>query len=235
VLRRALVIGDSAGIGQAIVRRLVADGYTVTGLARRDPTFSHERYTHAHVDLRDAPAGIRAQLTHILDGLGAPLDVCIYASGIGHLLDFADLTHEADVFTTNLTGIAIVAEVVLPRMVAAKHGHFVGLSSQADKWIDDLAPSYAASKAGMSAYLHGLALACRKHGVSITNVRFGFVDTEMSRSTAEWRPFLITADKAANLVARCLIRRPIRYTYPWRMSALLWLGAIPRRLRIWLS
>lgn len=226
------MIGDSAGIGQAIVRRLVADGYDVTGLARREPTFTHERYTHAHADVR-APE-LRTQLTKLLDGLGAPLDVCIYAAGIGHLLDFADMTHDADVFTTNLTGLAVTAEVVIPRMVGAKQGHFVGLSSQADRWIDDAAPSYGASKAGVSAYLHGLALPCRKHGVAVTNIRFGFVDTEMSR-VSEVRPFLITADKAAHLVARCLVRRPIRYTYPKRMAALLWLGGIPRRLRVLFS
>jgi NAD(P)-dependent dehydrogenase (short-subunit alcohol dehydrogenase family) len=230
----ALVIGDSAGIGQAIVRRLLADGYHVTGLARRDATFTHDRYTHAHADVRAAPATLRTQLTQLLEALNAPLDVCIYASGIGHFLDFADMTHEADVFTTNLTGLAVVAEAVLPRMIAAKHGHFVGLSSQGDKWIDDAAPSYSASKAGMSQYLHGLAFACRKHGVAVTNIRFGFVDTDMSRIN-QVRPFLITTDKAANIVARCLIRRPIRYTYPKRMAALLWLGLIPRRLRILLS
>ena len=230
--RRALVIGDSAGIGQAIVRRLVADGYQVIGVARRDPTFTHERYSHVQGDVR--AHAFRDQLTKLLDGLGGPLDVCIYASGIGHLLDFADMTHDADVFTTNLTGIAVTAEVVIPRMIAAKQGHFVGLSSQADKWVDAEAPSYGASKAGMSAYLHGLAFPCRAKGVAVTNIRFGFVDTEMSR-VSEVRPFLITADKAAHIVARCLAKRPIRYTYPKRMAMLLWLGGIPRRLRVLFS
>lgn len=228
----AIVIGASAGIGQAVVRRLVAEGWHVTGLARRDAPFTHERYSHVHADVR-APE-LRTQLTKLLDGLAAPIDLCVYAAGIGHLLDFADLTHDADVITTNLVGLATTVEAVLPRMVAAKAGHFVGLSSQADRWIDDQAPSYAASKAGMSSYLHGLALAAKPHGVSVTNIRFGFVDTDMSRAS-DVRPFLITADTAASIVARCLIRRPIRYTYPKKMAALLWLGAIPRRLRIWLS
>lgn len=222
----AVVVGASVGIGAAIVRRLVADGWTVVGLARRPASFSHDRYRHVIADVR-TPA--------LREALGAidPIDVCIYAAGIGELLAWDDFTHEADVFTTNLVGVASTAEVVLPRMIAAKQGHFIGLSSQADRWIDDSSPSYAASKAGMSSYLEGLALAAKKHGVYVTNVRFGFVDTEMAK--ADVKPFMITADRAAQLVVKCIEKKPIRYTYPWRMSALLWLGGIPRRLRIWLS
>jgi NAD(P)-dependent dehydrogenase (short-subunit alcohol dehydrogenase family) len=42
------------------------------------------------------------------------------------------------------------------------------------------APGYGASKAGMTMYLRGLALALRPHGVDVTTVRFGFVDTKMA-------------------------------------------------------
>ena len=222
----AVVIGASVGIGAAVVRRLIADGWTVTGLARREAAFTHDRYRHVIADVRTA--SLRDALSAI-----ESIDVCIYAAGIGELLAWDDFTHEADVFTTNLVGVATAAEVVLPRMIAAKHGHFIGLSSQADRWIDDSSPSYAASKAGMSSYLEGLALACKRHGVHVTNVRFGFVDTAMAKSDV--KPFMITADRAAELVVKCIAKKPIRYTYPWRMAALLWVGSIPRRLRIWLS
>jgi short-subunit dehydrogenase len=205
---------------------LIAEGWTVVGLARREAAFTHDRYRHVLADVRTS--SLRDALATI-----EPVDVCIYAAGIGELLAWDDFTHEADVFTTNLVGVATTAEVVLPRMIAAKKGHFIGLSSQADRWIDDHAPSYAASKAGMSSYLEGLALACRKHGVHVTNIRFGFVDTAMAKSDV--KPFMITADRAAELVVKCIAKKPIRYTYPWRMAALLWVGSIPRRLRIWLS
>jgi hypothetical protein len=49
------------------------------------------------------------------------------------------------------------------------------------------------------------------------------------------RPFLISADRAAALVERCMVRRPIRYTYPWRMAPLVWLFGLGARLRVWLS
>jgi NAD(P)-dependent dehydrogenase (short-subunit alcohol dehydrogenase family) len=227
----ALVIGASSGIGEAVARRLVAAGWTVVGIARRAPAIEAPAYQHVIADVRSPD--YRDALAGVLDRVGA-LDVCLYAAGIGHELDLGDFAHEAEVFATNLVGAVVTAEIVLPRMIARRAGHFLGLSSQADRLIAHDTPSYAASKAGMSSYLEGLAFACRPHGVAVTNVRFGFVDTAMSRDQA-LRPFLISAERAAALVERCLKRRPIRFTSPWRMAVLLWLFGLGRRLRTWLS
>jgi len=223
----ALVVGASSGIGLALARRLVGRDWTVIGLARRTSELTDTRYTHVIGDVR-AP-DYRALLADSL-GTNVP-DVCIYCVGIGKELDLRDLSAEADVFTSNLTGAVITAEVVIPRMLEARGGHFLGLSSQADVMTDGSAPSYAASKAGLTSYLEGLARACRPTGVAVTNVRFGFVDTAMS--SGSMRPFMISAERAAELVDRCLERRPIRYTYPWRMAALLWLLRGVRRLMFW--
>lgn len=225
----ALVIGASSGIGEALSRRLVGTGWTVVGFARRASSIEAEHYQHVIADVRSPD--YRSLLTAVLDRLDS-IDVCIYAAGIGHELELPAFAHEADVFATNLLGAVITAELVLPRMIAKRAGHVIGLSSQADHLISARAPSYSASKAGMSAYLEGLALACKPHGVAVTNVRFGFVDTAMSRGT---RPFLISAERAAALVERCMARRPVRYTFPWRMMPLVWLIGLGARLRIWLS
>jgi NAD(P)-dependent dehydrogenase (short-subunit alcohol dehydrogenase family) len=236
-VKTAIVIGASTGIGLAICRRLVDGGWAVTGLSRRAAGFEADRYRHVVADVR--AENYRDVLTAALDhGLASaadpgPPDLCVYAAGIGHELDLADPSHEAEVFATNLTGAVITAEVVIPRMIAAHRGHLIGLSSQADRLIDRHAPSYAASKAGLSSYLEGLGLACRPHGVAITNVRFGFVDTAMSRGQP--RPFLITAERAAQIVERCIARRPIRKTYPLRMAAVLWWFRWISRLRVWAS
>ena len=229
----ALVIGASSGIGEALARRLVGAGWTVAGFARRaspfDGSMTRGRYHHIVADVRSPD--YRGALTAALDRFEV-VDACIYVAGIGYELEPPAFDREADVFTTNLVGAVITAELVLPRMIAKRAGHFIGLSSQADGLISPRTPSYSASKAGMSAYLEGVALACRPHGVAVTNVRFGFVDTAMSRGT---RPFLISADRAAALVERCMVRRPIRYTFPWRMVPLVWLFGLGARLRVWLS
>src|SRR5690348_8299015 len=52
----ALVTGTSSGIGAATARALVARGWHVTGVARREGAFVDARYEHIVADLRDADA-----------------------------------------------------------------------------------------------------------------------------------------------------------------------------------
>jgi NAD(P)-dependent dehydrogenase (short-subunit alcohol dehydrogenase family) len=229
---RALVIGNSDGIGLALTRRLLEQGWAVAGVSRRpSPLAERPGYTHVVADV--AAAGYRGALASLLSSKG-PFDVCVYCAGIGQLLDLADpaaLDGDAEVVRVNLVGAVETAAAVLPPMLAAGRGHFVGLSSIGDG-VSPQAPSYAASKAGLSSYLEALALALRPRGVRVTNLRFGFVDTKMAKSPV--RPFMISAERAAGVIMSCLRRRPPRFSFPKRTALLaLLLGAITR-LRLWL-
>ena len=214
--QRVLIIGNSDGIGLALTERLLARGLRVIGLSRSPAPVDHEHYQHHVVDV------CSPEYAEVMAGIcrETPPNTCVYCAGIGQELDVAHLQSERQTFQVNLMGAVIAIEHVLPSMLDAGAGHIIGLSSQADVLRDPGAPSYAASKAGMSSYLEGLARAVRKGGVHVTNVRFGFVDTKMAK--AETRPFMITADKAARLIEKCMHRRPVRFTHPWRMAALLW-------------
>jgi NAD(P)-dependent dehydrogenase (short-subunit alcohol dehydrogenase family) len=225
---RALVIGSSTGIGLAIAARLARDGWDVVGVARRDAGFTHARYTHLIGDVRDPDIGAL-----LVEAAGDQLDLCVYAAGVGRFLDLDAFAGEADLLDINLLGAIRAIEAIVPLMIAAGRGHVIGLSSQADRLISGDTPGYNASKAGLSHYLESLALACRRRGVAITNLRLGFVDTTMSEGGP--RPFLRTTEQVAALVVRCVKRRPIRVTYPWRMAALVWLIGLPSRLRVWLG
>lgn len=238
----ALVIGSSDGIGLALVRALLERGFDVAGLSRSALPPERlgvaaelaARYRHVAVDVR-APE-YRDRLSELVEELGGErggVDVCVYCAGIGVALDAANPGEESVVFGVNLMGFVHTVEVVLPGMIALESGHIIGLSSLADTFPDGTAPSYGASKAGMSAYLERLGLGVRKRGVYVSNVRFGFVDTKMAKS--EVRPFMITPEAAAKRVLRCIERRPRRMSHPWRMAALLWLLAWPARLRLLLG
>lgn len=118
----------------------------------------------------------------------------------------------------NLLGAARTLEVVVPRMLAAGHGHIIGLSSLADALISAESPGYAASKAGLTSYLLGLDAALRPHGLPVTTVRFGFVDTKMAKSPVT--PLMISAERAVDVLMRCIRTRPAVVSYPRRMAVL---------------
>ena len=220
--RHALIIGNSDGIGLHSTRRLLDRGWQITGVSRRASPITHARYQHHVLDVsdRDYVEKLRAILG------SAPVDTCIYCAGIGGPPDPRDLRSDVQVFEVNLMGALRTAQVIVPAMVAAGGGHLVVLSSQADVLVVPSAASYAASKAALSSYFEGLGLALRPHGVAVSNLRFGFVDTKMAR--ARVRPFMYTLDQAVDVVEGVLDKRPLRFTRPLAIAPLVrllaWLG-----------
>jgi NAD(P)-dependent dehydrogenase (short-subunit alcohol dehydrogenase family) len=211
--QRAAIIGNSDGIGFALTRRLLASGWTVTGLSRSDSPVTDERYVHRVVDV--TASGYPDVLARSVDALGG-IDLCVYAAGMGELLDLDRLSEQTRALEVNLIGTARTVEAVVPRMVSAGGGHLVGLSSLADVGIFPEAPGYAASKAGMSTYLLSLGLALRPRNVAVTNVRFGFVDTKMAK--APRKPMMISTEKAVDVLIEALRTRPAVVSYPRSMA-----------------
>ena len=206
--RRALLVGNSDGIGLATTKRLLTGGWSIIGVSRSESLIANAAYHHKVLDVSDSryPESIGELVRDI------PLDLCIYFAGIGEFLDLADMNGEAGVIDVNLTGMVSTASAVIPQMVKRSHGHFIGISSMADELLSAEAPSYNASKAGFSSYLGGLALALKPTGVHVTNVRFGFVNTKMAKGNA--KPFMMSVAKAVDHLETCIRRKPARYTAP---------------------
>lgn len=209
---RALVIGNSDGIGLALTRRLLADGWSVTGVSRRDSGIEHERYVHRTVDVTapDYAAALREPDAQ------PDVDLCVYAAGVGDLLDLDDLAAQTRAIEVNLLGAARTVEAVVPGMLARGSGHLIGLSSLSDILIAPDAPGYAASKAGFSTYLLSLTQPLRKRGVAVSTVRFGFVDTKMAKAPS--KPLMIPVAEAVEVLMRCVRDRPAVVSYPRRAS-----------------
>jgi short-subunit dehydrogenase len=220
--RHAIIIGNSDGIGLHSTRRLLDRGWKITGVSRRASPVVHAGYRHHVLDVSD-----RDYVERLRAILGQErVDTCIFCAGIGGQLDPQDLRSDVHVFEVNLMGALRTAEVIVPAMVTAGRGHLVVLSSQADVLVVPAAPSYAASKAAMSSYFEGLGLALRSHGVAVSNLRLGFVDTKMARASV--RPFMYTLDQAVDVVESVLRKRPLRLTRPLSTALLVrllaWLG-----------
>jgi short-subunit dehydrogenase len=205
---KAIIIGNSDGIGLAVTRRLLTNNWTILGISRSDSPIKNHAYHHYIADVS------RSEYPNLLKQLVAkgPFDLCAYFVGIGDFLDPLDMSHEAEVFDVNLTCMVKTASEVIPHMTKRGQGHFIGVSSLADELISAEAPSYHASKAGFSNYLRGLSLALQPKGVNVTNVRLGFVDTKMAKGN--FKPLMMSVERAAEHIGICIENKPANYTAP---------------------
>ena len=222
---KAILIGNSDGIGLATTKRLLTKGWSVIGVSRRASSVTDPRYQHHVADVSEATY---AALIHEL-AAGQQIDLCIYFAGIGGPIDLLNMDTEVQVIDVNFGGMVKTAAGVVPPMVKRGQGHFIGLSSLADELISPEAVSYCASKAGFSSYLRSLALALKPKGVFVTNIRFGFVDTKMAKSPV--KPFMMSVEKAVDHVERCIAKKPARYTAPWIMIPLVKAVRVVTKLR----
>ena len=205
---RALLIGNSDGIGLAMTKRLLTSGWSIIGVSKSESPISSKDYNHNLLDVSDN------QYSKFIDKLVKKytFDLCIYFAGIGELFNPSDMSSEAKIIDVNLSGMVKTASAVIPKMVSIGQGHFIGISSLADELLSAEAPSYHASKAGFSNYLGSLALALKSKGVFVTNVRFGFVDTKMAKGDV--KPLMISVEKAVEHLFTCIQEKPKRYTAP---------------------
>jgi len=226
--RSALIVGCSDGIGLALTARLLEEGFVVTGISRSESPLQEPAYTHRVQDVAD-PA-YPAVIEEIARKLGA-LDLCVYCAGIGEPLDLRNPSMEHRVIEVNLAAAVATLQAVLPAMHRARGGHLIALSSLADSVLDSVAPAYAASKAGLSSYLANLHRLLRPHGIAVTNVRFGFVDTKMARATR--RPMMISVERAVDLLMECIERRPAQLTHPRTANLVIQLIRLAQLARLW--
>ena len=228
--QKILLIGNSDGIGAAVTRALLARGDQVAGISRSPSPLGSNAPRHV---VQDIASPEYPQVLQKLLASEGPFDACIFCAAIGSKLTLPDLSQEARVVEINFTAMVRTLAALVPGWIERKHGHFIGLSSLADDFYNSDSPSYTASKAGFSNYLVSLALKLRSHGVFITNIRFGFVDTKLPK--ASWKPLMMTADQAATYVLKCLRTRPIQLSVPKiagvAVHAIRWVQSV----RVWMA
>jgi short-subunit dehydrogenase len=208
----ALVIGASSGIGEALARRLAADGTRVAVVARRE-----DELRRIMDEINDAAGGERAiavahdvravdeapeLVQEIARRLGG-LDLVIYAAGAMPAVasDEYDTAKDREMLEVNLLGAVAWLNPVAERMARLGRGTIVGMGSVAGDRGRAPNPVYCTSKAGFHAYLEALRNRLAKVGVKVVTIKPGFVDTAMTRGK-EGLFWVISADRAAEIILK---------------------------------
>ena len=169
--KRAVVTGDSSGIGAATVRALeeagarVVGGSRATGLDVTDPA-SCERFVRAAVE-----------------ELGG-LDILVNNAGkaLGRVPFWeASEADEREVLEANVLGLMRMTRLCLPHLLEGDGGHIVNLGSVAGIWSYASGSSYVASKFAVHGYTRALRDDLQGKPVRVTNVAPGAVETNFSK------------------------------------------------------
>ncbi|MCP4703999.1 MAG: SDR family NAD(P)-dependent oxidoreductase [candidate division Zixibacteria bacterium] len=223
--KKAIIIGNSDGIGFGLTKRLLKLGWIVQGFSRSASSIKNENYIHTIIDVTSM------EFPQKLSEIEGDTALCVYCAAIGEELDLENLQQEDKIFQVNLNGAVKTIASILPMMTKRKKGQIIVLSSIGDIVISPGAPSYHASKAGLSSYVESMALAARPFNVAITNVRFGFVDTKMAKGS-DHVPFMMSVEKSVDYIMHCIKKRPIRFTRPKKMAFLALLHRWFTRLKM---
>lgn len=183
-MRTALVTGGTRGIGLAVARRLLADGFGVV-LAYASDAAQAERA------LAELP-GARAMQLDVRDSAAVsrlaeePIDVLVHNGAIvrDHMLRFFPDADWLDLLDVDLTGGFRLARACLPGMQARGWGRVIQMGSYVGSAGAAGRSGYAAAKAGLLGLTRALAREVGP-GVTVNAVCPGLVWTERTRAYPE--------------------------------------------------
>ncbi|MBA3038428.1 MAG: SDR family NAD(P)-dependent oxidoreductase [Alphaproteobacteria bacterium] len=240
--RIAWVTGASSGIGRALALRLARDGWTIAASARGvDELASLAAESNGQIvafplDVTDGEA-VKATFQAIGADLG-PADLAVFAAGT-YFRDYAadfDSGRFGTMVGLNLVGTAHCLEAVMPEMIARKSGQIAVVASVSGYVGLPGAASYGATKAALNVMCEAFQPELAAHGVRISIVNPGFVDTPLTRKNDFPMPFLVSAESAADSIVGGLAAGSYEIVFPWKMAvAMKLLHALPARLRFMLT
>lgn len=187
--RHALVTGGGTGIGAAVAEQLSAEGARLSLLGRRmEPLNAVAEAVGGSAiacDVSDPDAiGGAFDEARAVNG---SIEILVVNAGIGDSAPFAKMTRDSwqRIIAVNLTGAFDCAQAALPDLLKSESGRLVFVASVAGLRGVPYAAHYSASKHGVVGLMRSLAAEYARSRMTVNAVCPGFVDTPMTRQTAE--------------------------------------------------
>jgi len=183
----AIVSGASRGIGRAIALLLALQGAKVVAVARSESEL--EELTQKTQGLciaadisieEDAQYVVQETLRHF-----GRLDILICNAGVGSFneLEHVEAAEWDRIFDTNVKGTFLLCKAAVPHFKTQKRGHIVGITSDVARRAFAHGTAYGASKFAQDAVLASLRKEVRPHGIKVSTIYPGLVDTYFNDTT----------------------------------------------------
>jgi 3-oxoacyl-[acyl-carrier protein] reductase len=178
-----LVTGGNRGIGRAIAEAFVAQGDRVAVTTRSGG--APAGCLDVRCDITD-PAAVEAAFAEV-EAEHGPVEVLVANAGItadGLLVRMSD-DDWASVIDTNLTGSFRLAKRAVSKMMRARRGRIIFISSVVGLLGSGGQVNYAASKAGLVGMARSIAREYGSRGITANVVAPGFVETDMTDTLSD--------------------------------------------------
>ncbi len=233
--KRVWLVGASTGIGRALAEQLHALGATVIVSARKLEALkafvlAHPGSIALPLDVTDRAAVRRATGSALADG---PLDLVCYCAGHyqpmrATAIDLNELLRHHEV---NTLGALHVLDAITPAMVARGQGHISLVSSVAGFRGLPQSLAYGPTKAALINLSETLYLDLHAHGLGVSVINPGFVETPLTAQNEFHMPALISPQQAAQAIVKGWARGEFDIHFPKRFTLVMkLLRLLPYRL-----
>lgn len=227
--KKIVIVGGSDGIGQAVAAELARGNNEIAIIARNQKSLDETAQiiarhgSRAIVKVADAldtqlavktVAELKAQMGRIdlaLLNVGGASDVLEIATGTADEANLA-MRLNFDTMTNYLFPIAQVMKNQPDGGVIAHTNSLAGFLGM------PLAMHYNAGKAATRIFLDGARIELEKYNIRILNICPGFVETRLQEKNPLPKPFLMSAEEAAQEFMKAMREEIPEHLFPWQMA-----------------
>lgn len=175
-----VITGASSGIGLAMSKVLLEQGYSVLGIARNfdQSSIEHKNFSTESLDMSDID-NLPSRMAEIVASIDIPVKALINNAGVGKMgfLEQLSVQDMRSLMDINFISHAIVTKAFLPMLKKQAQGDIVFTASEAALKGSRQGSIYCASKFAIRGFAQALRDECGKSGVRITVINPGAVRT----------------------------------------------------------
>lgn len=184
-----IVSGGTGGLGSAVTRTLLDDGWRVVVPGRTEAGLSRlpesDRLVGVHADLFDE-ASVAEVVAIAASDASAPVTAVVNLVGgfaMGERVDATPVDEFERLLRLNLRPLYLLSAAAIPKMIEAGGGSIVGVSAKAAFAPFSGAAGYVTSKAAVWAFISALAAEYKSDGIRANAILPSVIDTPGNRAS----------------------------------------------------
>jgi NADP-dependent 3-hydroxy acid dehydrogenase YdfG len=194
--KTVIISGGTSGIGKAMLIRLLNDGFSVATFSRHKKSCEQlekglkekmdaDRFMVMNADVADEKQ--MAKFVKAVAKRFKSVDILINNAGFGYFedCDKVDMKEYHELIQTNLVGVANLVKHTVPIMKEKGSGLIINIASMSGMRSYPKGSFYSSTKFGVMGYSDGLRKELEEHGIKVSTVCPGVVETNFF--TDEWK------------------------------------------------